>query len=92
MTTDTETYPPTPPVKWGRLIAIIAIVVGIPAGIIACNEHYRPYRDWQARGHAWLERCDASVPPEHRRPADICARELTELLDEGRLNGWTGPK
>ena len=32
-------YPPPPPVKWGRLIAIVAIVIAIPTALISWNQH-----------------------------------------------------
>ncbi len=76
-------------VRWARLIVIIALTIGIPAGIIKCNVERRPYLDFVARRTAWQERCAPEVPEKYRRPAAICTRELDALLTEARLNGWT---
>lgn len=88
MKTVATDYPPTPPVKWGRLLVIIAIVVGIPAGVITCNTLRRPFLDWSERRDAWLARCGPDVAPEHRRPQAYCDRDGAALLAEARANGW----
>jgi hypothetical protein len=92
MADTTNDTPRRKPVQWGKLIGVLALTVGLPIGIplvlVAINTARKPFYDWSERRAAWHERCDATVPLEHRRPADACARDLEQLMVEARAHGW----
>jgi hypothetical protein len=95
MSTDTTTNetPRRKPVKWGQLIGVLTLTVGlpigIPAGIAIFNTWRKPFYDWSDRRAAWHARCDETVPLERREPTAACAHDLEQLMAEARAHGWT---
>lgn len=85
----TEDFPPPPPVRWGRLIAIIAIVIAIPSGTIAYRTHQR-FVAWDQERQAWIEKCSAYTQTPLSDPtAKACNDELERLTAIAKQEGWT---
>jgi hypothetical protein len=81
--------PDPPPVRWGRLIAIILTVVAVPASIIEYREHQRFVAFTEARA-AWHRTCDAYQHTPLTDPvARQCDDELQRLTALAKREGWT---
>jgi hypothetical protein len=80
--------PEPPPVRWGRLILILAVVFGTPALVIQCNIHQR-FIVFEAKRADWHRRCDAYVKTALTDPvARACNEELNALVAEAKREGW----
>ncbi len=82
-----DIIPSPPPVKWGRLLGIVGVVVAIPFLVIQCNQHQQFVR-WSERRSAWMATCGPDVTPSQRRPVADCAHELDGLMTEAKQKGW----
>jgi len=84
----TDELPPPPPVRWGRLLAILATVVAVPTVTIAYRTHRRFVAFTEQRA-AWHHQCDAYRQVPLTDPAArACNEELERLTALAKREGW----
>lgn len=85
----TDPLPPPPPVRWGRLVLIIATVIAVPAGAITYHTHQR-FVAWSAERDAWMQKCKPYTDTPLTNPiARACNEELQRLTAIAKQEGWT---
>lgn len=83
-----DPLPPPPPVRWGRLLAILAIIVAIPTVTIEYRKHQR-FVAFAEQREAWHAACDRYQHTPLRDPgARACNEELQRLTALAKQEGW----
>lgn len=84
----TDPLTPPPPVRWGRLLAILAIVVAVPTVTIEVGKHRR-FVAFAAQRDAWHAACDRYRDTPLTNPsARACNEELVRLTALATREGW----
>lgn len=82
----------TPPTRWGRLLLILAAIIGIPVLIVQCSADHQRYVKFSEQRDAWHRKCDAyrdvKVGDPRAPIAAACQRELNELTAYAKRQGW----